>query len=86
MDVRTSNHPWLQRHPFIVVLLDQIRLLLFETHRDDPLLDRVDSELRWTFGLRIISGLSVIRSSLFCWIRSVCFSLRRIVMTLSLIG
>ena len=86
MDARTSNHLWLQRHPFIVVLLDQIRLLLFETHRDDPLLDRVDSELRWTFGLRIISGFSVIRSSLFCWIRSVCFSLRRIVMTLSLIG
>ena len=49
MDVRTSNHLWLQRHPFIVVLLDQIRLLLLETHRDDPLLDRVDSELRWTF-------------------------------------
>ena len=32
-----------------------------ETHRDDPLLDRVDSELRWTFGLLIISGFSVIR-------------------------
>ena len=54
MDVRTSNHLWLQRHPLIVVLLDQIRLLLLETHRDDPLHDRVDSELRWTFGLLII--------------------------------
>ena len=61
MDVRTSCHLWLQRHPLIVVLLDQIRSLLLETHRDDPLLDRVDSELRWTFGLLIISGFSVIR-------------------------
>ena len=62
MDVRTSNHHlWLQRHPLIVVLLDQICPLLFETLRDDPLLDRVDSELRWTFGLLIISGFSVIR-------------------------
>ena len=86
MDVRTSNHLWLQRHPLIVVLLDQIRPLLLETHRDDPLLDQVDSELRWTFGLRIISGFSVIRQSLFCWIRSVRFSLRLIVMILSLIG
>ena len=40
MDVRTSNHLWLQRHPLIVVLLDQICPLLLETHRDDPLLDR----------------------------------------------
>ena len=61
MDVRTSKHLWLQRHPLIVVLLDQIRPLLLETHRDDPFLDRVDSELRWTFGLLIISGFSVIR-------------------------
>ena len=57
MDVRTSNHLWLQRHPLIVVLLDQIRSLLLETHRDDPLLDRVDSELRWTFGLDQIRSL-----------------------------
>ena len=64
MDVRTSNHLWLQRHPLIVVLLDQIRPLLLETHRDDPLLDRVDSEFRWTFGLLIISGFSVIRCPL----------------------
>ena len=64
MDVRTSNHLWLQRHPLIVVLLDQIRLLLLETHRDDPLHDRVDSELRCTFGLLIIYGfISVNRCS-----------------------
>ena len=40
-----------QRHPLIVVLLDQIRSLHLETHRDDPLLDRAASELRWTLGL-----------------------------------
>ena len=57
MDVRTSCHLWLQRHPLIVVLLDQIRSLLLETHRDDPLLDREDSVLRWTFGLDQIRSL-----------------------------
>ena len=40
-----------QRHPLSVVLLDQIRSLHLETHRDDPPLDRAASELRWTLGL-----------------------------------
>ena len=47
----SENHLWLHRDPLVVLLLDQIRPLLLENHRDDSLFDRVVSESGWMFGL-----------------------------------